>query len=456
MNNKKDFNKIVTFLKNNGFFFPTDEIYGGTQSLYDLADRGVIFKNLLIKKTTDFFLDLSDDLKFYQLDSSIIHKEDVFLASGHLKNFFDVYSECKDCNFRNRIDDLKDYFLQNNLDNETVFDTLLKQKKIHCLNCNSTNLSKFKKFNLMFELNYSLTDEKTKKVFLRPETCQGIFINFQNILKIFRPKIPFAILQTGKAFRNEVTAKNLFFKTKEFTQLEVELFCKKEDEENWFNFFTEKIFLYLINDLKISQENLKKYQYNQKELAHYSKKTTDIMFNFPFGWKELLGICNRGTFDLENHIRNSNSNLKIFDEETKHSFIPSVIEPSIGIERLMLALLIDYYEEDEKRVFLKIPFDLSIYQIAVFPLAKKLKDDAKKVYLSLKKIKKYRVIFQDNASIGKLYHKYDAIGTFFAITFDFDSLNDNCVSLRFRDSKEQKRISIQNIDLEIDKIINEM
>lgn len=415
--------KLVALCKRRGFIFPGSEIYGGLNGTWDLGPAGTLLANNIKNEWWKSMVLENDNI--VGIDSSIIYNQKVWQASGHLASFTDPLIECKICHERFRADNKKE---------------IAEHVKLHEGKNEWTDV---KKFNLMFKTHIGPTEEQGSEVYLRPETAQGIFINYKNVLESTRVRIPFGIAQIGKGFRNEITTGNFLFRVREFEMMELEYFVKPDDAAKAYEDWIEKRFDWYV-DLGIDPKNLKKQELDKKELAHYSKGTTEIWYNWPFmGFAELEGIANRGDYDLSVHQKASGRDLSYFDEETKDKFLPYVIEPSVGVGRAMLAFLLDAYQEDGNRVFLKLHPRLAPYKVAVFPLLankKDLLDKARSIYEDLRK--NMMVVWDDRGNIGKRYFAQDEIGTPFCITVDFQTLEDDTVTVRNRDTGKQDRISI--------------
>jgi glycyl-tRNA synthetase len=455
--------KIVNLAKQRGFVYPGSEIYGGLSNTWDYGPIGVLLKNNIKKAWWHKFVTESD--LNVGIDSAILMNKKIWEASGHLENFSDPLIDCKDCKARFRADDLIDEFIKENPDdsytdlkpdamsNEELEYFILKHN-IVCPKCGKNNWTKIRKFNLMFKTYQGVTDDSKNEIFLRPETAQGIFVNFKNVQRATRKKLPFGIAQIGKAFRNEITPGNFIFRTREFEQMELEFFCRPEEDLEWFSYWKKFAMDFLLS-IGLKNELLKYKDHAKEELSHYSVATTDIIFNFPFGWGELWGIADRTDFDLKKHMEESGEDLTFFDELKKEKFIPYCIEPSLGVDRLMLAALVSAYEEEklenEVRRILHLHPLLAPYKVAILPLSKKLSVPAKKIHKDLSFY--FSADFDDTGSIGKRYRREDEIGTPFCITYDFDSNDDNMVTVRDRDTMKQKRIPIADIkNMLLDKL----
>ena len=441
--------KIVSLCKRRGIIFPGSEIYGGLANTWDYGPYGVEIKNNIKKSWWNTFIQNRKDM--VGLDSAILMNPKVWEASGHVTSFSDPLMDCKSCKERVRGDKLIEEHLgveaASGLSHDEIFDTII-EKKLACPNCGKTNFTKPRSFNLMFKTYQGVLEDTSTLVYLRPETAQGIFVNFKNVLNTTRKKIPFGIGQIGKAFRNEITPGNFTYRTREFEQMEIEYFIKPGTENENFDMWKELSYNWFLN-LGMKKENLRIREHTAKELSHYSKMTVDIEYKFPFGWGELEGIAYRGNYDLTQHINHSKEDLQFFDQEKNEKYIPHVIEPSIGVERTMLCFLIDsYHEEDvkgEKRVLLKLNPELAPVKAAVLPLSKKepLNIKSFELYKNIQKI--FNAEYDETGSIGKRYRRQDEIGTPFCITYDFDTETDKKITIRERDSMNQERIPLDNV-----------
>ncbi|MDI6603638.1 MAG: glycine--tRNA ligase [Thermoanaerobacteraceae bacterium] len=445
--------KIVSLAKNRGFVYPGSDIYGGLANTWDYGPLGVEFKNNIKKAWWSKFIHQSP----YNvgIETAILMNPETWIASGHVGGFSDPLMDCKDCKSRFRADKLIENYLKSkgedvNVDGWTNDEMLnfIKDNNLPCPMCGSHNFTNIRKFNLMFKTFQGVTEDSKAEIYLRPETAQGIFINFKNVLRTTRKKIPFGIGQIGKSFRNEITPGNFTFRTREFEQMELEFFCKPGEDLEWFKYWKEYCMNWLLN-LGLKKENLRFRDHSKKELSHYSNATTDIEYIFPFGWGELWGIADRTDFDLKRHMEHSGVDLSYSDPVTNEKYVPYCIEPSVGADRVALSFLIDAYNEEEVgegdiRVVLKLHPALAPIKAAVLPLSKKLSENAYKLYDNLRE--KFVVDYDETGSIGKRYRRQDEIGTPFCITYDFDSINDNSVTIRERDSMEQIRIKIDEVE----------
>ena len=446
LNSEKTMEKIVALCKNRGYVYQGSEIYGGLSNTWDYGPLGVEFKNNVKKAWLKKFVQESP----YNvgLDSAILMNPQVWVASGHVGGFSDPLMDCRECKTRHRADKLIEEVGGDA--NAMTFEQMadyIREHKVACPACGSTNFTDIRKFNLMFKTFQGVTEDAKNEIFLRPETAQGIFVNFANIQRTTRRKLPFGVAQIGKYFRNEITPGNFVFRTREFEQMELEFFCKPGTDLDWFYYWKDYCKQFILN-LGIAEENIRLRDHSAEELSFYSTATTDIEFLFPFGWGELWGIADRTNYDLTQHQTHSGKSLEYFDPETNERYIPYVIEPSLGADRIALAFLCDAYDEeviDEKdtRIVMRLHPFLAPYKAAILPLSKKLGEKAEEVRAMLSK--HFMVEYDDAGSIGKRYRRQDEIGTPFCITYDFDSLEDQCVTVRDRDTMQQERIAIDNL-----------
>ena len=459
-NSMKNMETVVTLAKGRGFIYPGSEIYGGLANSWDYGPLGVELKNNIKRAWWKKFV--QECPYNVGLDSAIIMNPETWVASGHLGGFSDPLMDCKNCKTRHRADKLiEDYVAQNGLsDNpaamsDAQMSEYIKEHGIACPDCGSHDFTDIRKFNLMFKTFQGVTEDSTSTLYLRPETAQGIFVNFKNIARTTRKKVPFGVAQIGKSFRNEITPGNFIFRTREFEQMELEFFCKPGTDLEWFEFWRGYCRDWLLN-LGMDKDSLRLRDHDKDELCFYSKATTDFEFLFPFGWGELWGVADRTDYDLTQHANHSGESMEYFDPETNEKYIPYVIEPSLGADRVLLAFFCNAYDEetDEKgdtRVVLRLHPALAPFKAAVLPLSKKLSDKAGEVYTELSKY--FNIDFDDAGSIGKRYRREDEIGTPICITYDFDSLEDGCVTVRDRDTMEQKRIPIADLKAYIEKAV---
>ena len=447
-NTEKTMEKIVSLCKTRGFVYPGSEIYGGLSNAWDYGPLGVEFKNNVKRAWWKKFVQESP----YNvgLDSAILMNPQVWVASGHVGGFSDPLMDCKDCKTRHRADKLiEDTGVNPAGWSFEQMSQYIKDNNICCPDCGSCNFTDIRKFNLMYKTYQGVTEDSKSEIYLRPETAQGIFVNFLNIQRTTRRKVPFGVCQIGKSFRNEITPGNFIFRIREFEQMELEFFCKPGTELEWFAYWKDYCKQFLLS-LGMQEENLKLRDHEQKELSHYSNATTDFEYKFPFGWGELWGVASRTDFDLTAHQTTSGKSLEYFDPVTNEKYLPYVIEPSLGADRVALAFLVEAYDEEvvdeaknDTRVVLHFHPYLAPFMAAVLPLSKKLGEQATEVYHALQK--KFSVDYDDAGSIGKRYRRQDEIGTPFCITYDFDSVEDGCVTVRDRDTMDQIRMPIADL-----------
>ena len=451
-NSKKTMEKVVALCKTRGFIFPGSEIYGGLANSWDYGPLGVEFKNNVKRAWWKKFV--QESRYNVGLDAAIIMNPETWVASGHVGGFSDPLMDCKQCKARHRADKLiEEYAFENGTnDNPAAWSfeemaTFIKEKGIACPLCGGKEFTDIKKFNLMFKTFIGVTEDSSNTVYLRPETAQGIFVNFPAIARSTRKKLPFGVAQIGKSFRNEITPGNFVFRTREFEQMELEFFCKPGTDLEWFNYWKNFCHQWLL-DLGMRDENLRLRDHDPEELAFYSKATTDFEFLFPFGWGELWGVADRTDYDLSQHENHSGKDMKYFDPETNEHYTPYVIEPSLGADRVALAFLVDAYDEEEigegdVRTVLHLHPALAPVKAAVLPLSKKLSEKALELYDEL--AREFPVDFDETGSIGKRYRREDEIGTPFCVTYDFETENDGCVTVRDRDTMQQVRIPLSEV-----------
>ena len=456
-NTEKSMEKLVALCKGRGFVYAGSEIYGGLANTWDYGPLGVELKTNIKNAWRKKFI--QENPYNVGLDSAILMNPQTWVASGHLGGFSDPLMDCRECKTRHRADNLIEDFDGTNVagwSNEQMMD-YIKEKAIACPSCGKHNFTDIRQFNLMFKTFQGVTEDSKNELYLRPETAQGIFVNFANIQRTTRKKVPFGVAQIGKSFRNEITPGNFIFRVREFEQMELEVFCKPGTDLEWFEYWRAfcRDWLY---SLGIKEENLRLRDHDPEELCFYSKATTDFEYLFPFGWGELWGVADRTDYDLTQHINTSGKSLDYFDPETNERYIPYVVEPSLGVERLFLTILTEAYDEEvvdaeknDTRVVLRFHPTLAPFKCAVLPLSKKLNEQATEVFTKLSK--KFNVDFDDAGSIGKRYRRQDEIGTPFCITYDFDSIEDGCVTVRDRDTMEQVRISIDELEAYIEEKI---
>ena len=453
--------KLVALCKNRGFIFPGSEIYGGLANTWDYGPLGVEFKNNVKKAWWKKFV--QENTLNTGLDCAILMNTRTWKASGHLGGFSDPLMDCKNCKTRHRADNLVEAYCQKHgldvkveaMDNDAL-EAFITEKKIVCPACGKSDFTPIRKFNLMFKTFQGVTEDSVNTVYLRPETAQGIFVNFKNVQRASRMRVPFGIGQIGKSFRNEITPGNFIFRVREFEQMELEFFCEPETDLMWFQYWRSFCHDWLIS-LGIKEEELRLRDHAKEELSFYSNATTDIEFLFPFGWGELWGIADRTDYDLTQHMNNSGEDLTYFDDSKNEKYIPYVIEPSLGADRVVLAFLCSAYDEEEigtpekpdtRTVFHFHPA-LAPVKIGVLPLSKKLNEQTEEIFIRLSK--KYNCEFDDRGTIGKRYRRQDEIGTPFCVTYDFDSGEDGMVTVRDRDTMEQERIKIADLEAYFDE-----
>jgi len=460
-NQDKTMDKIVALCKSRGFVYAGSEIYGGLANSWDYGPLGVELKNNVKRAWWKKFVQQSP----YNvgLDSAILMNPQTWVASGHVVNFNDPLIDCKSCKMRHRADKLiEEYNAQNGIEmtvealtNEEMT-AYIREKGIPCPGCGKSEFTEIRKFNMMFKTHQGVTEESATQLYLRPETAQGIFVNFKNIQRTTRRKIPFGVSQIGKSFRNEITPGNFTFRTREFEQMELEFFCKPGTDLEWFNYWKNYCHRWLL-DLGMTEENLRLRDHEKEELSHYSNATTDFEFLFPFGWGELWGVADRTDYDLKAHQSESGQDMTYFDQETNEKYVPYVIEPSLGADRVTLAFLIDAYDEEvidaeknDVRTVLHLHPALAPYKCAILPLSKKLSAKAQEIFENLSG--SFMCDFDDAGSIGKRYRRQDEIGTPFCVTVDFETVGDenaagdNMVTVRERDSMEQVRMPIAELE----------
>ncbi len=454
-NTEKSMEKLVALCKGRGFVYAGSDIYGGLANTWDYGPLGVELKNNIKKAWLKKFV--QENPYNVGLDSAILMNPQTWVASGHLGGFSDPLMDCKECKTRHRADNLIESFDGTNVagwSNEEM-KNYIDEKNIPCPDCGAHNFTDIRQFNLMFKTFQGVTEDSKNELYLRPETAQGIFVNFANIQRTTRRKVPFGVAQIGKSFRNEITPGNFIFRVREFEQMELEFFCKPGTDLEWFDYWRSycRDWLYSLN---IKEENLRLRDHDADELCFYSKATTDFEYLFPFGWGELWGVADRTDYDLTQHINTSGKALDYFDPTTNERYIPYVVEPSLGVERLFLAIMTEAYDEEvvdaeknDTRVVLHFHPTLAPIKAAVLPLSKKLNAEAEEVYHMLQK--KFMTEFDDSGSIGKRYRRQDEIGTPFCITYDFESAEDGCVTVRYRDTMQQERVKIDELVAYIEK-----
>ncbi|MFR6072193.1 MAG: glycine--tRNA ligase [Faecalitalea cylindroides] len=448
--NEKTFNDVVAHMKSTGFVYQGSEIYGGLANTWDFGPLGIELKNNIKNAWWKRFI--QEDPNNVGLQSAILMNPNVWVASGHVGGFSDPLMDCKECKSRFRADQLIEEATNHEVNcskmtNEEMEDYIANHD-IVCPKCGAKIFTGIRQFNLMFKTFQGVLEDAKSTIYLRPETAQGIFVNFKNVQRTMRKKLPFGIGQIGKSFRNEITPGNFIFRTREFEQMELEFFCKPGTDLEWFEYYCNACVQFL-KDLGLSEENIRLRAHDPEELAHYSNGTSDIEYNFsePIGWGELWGIADRTDFDLKAHQTTSKQSLEYFDQETNSKYIPYVIEPSVGVERLILAVMCEAYEmqqlENDERLVLHLHPYLAPYKVAVLPLSKKLNDQASKVFSDL--ASEFTCTYDDAQSIGKRYRRQDSIGTPFCVTVDFETEKDNCVTVRDRDTMEQERVALSEL-----------
>ena len=460
---EKTMDKIIAVAKARGFVYQGSEIYGGLANTWDYGNLGVELKNNVKKAWWKKFIQESP----YNVgvDCAILMNPQTWVASGHLGGFSDPLMDCKECKERFRADKIiEDFAQEHDIELESSVDGWSQEKmkafiddnNVPCPSCGKHNFTDIRQFNLMFKTFQGVTEDAKNTVYLRPETAQGIFVNFKNVARTSRKKIPFGIGQIGKSFRNEITPGNFTFRTREFEQMELEFFCKPDTDLEWFAYWKDFCVSWL-KDLGLKDEELRIRDHDKEELSFYSKATSDIEFLFPFGWGELWGIADRTDYDLSRHMEVSKQDLTYFDDEKKEKYIPYVIEPSLGADRMVLAFLCSAYDEEnigteekpDVRTVLHFHPALAPVKIGVLPLSKKLSEGAQKVYAQL--AKKYNCEYDERGNIGKRYRRQDEIGTPFCVTYDFDSEEDGAVTVRDRDTMEQERVKIEDLNAYFEK-----
>ena len=453
-NTEKTLDKIVALCKGRGFVYPGREIYGGLANTWDYGPLGVELKTNIKNAWRKKFI--QENKYNVGLDSAILMNPQTWVASGHVGGFSDPLMDCKDCKTRHRADKLieDNGGDANGWTNEQMM-TYIREHGIKCPNCGSTNFTDIRQFNLMFKTFQGVTEDSKNEIYLRPETAQGIFVNFANIQRTSRKKVPFGVAQVGKSFRNEITPGQFIFRVREFEQMELEFFCKPGTDLEWFQYWRSYCKNFLLS-LGLKEENIRLRDHSPEELCFFSKATTDFEFMFPFGWGELWGVADRTDYDLTQHQKTSGKSLEYFDPETNEKYIPYVIEPSLGVERLFLAVVCDAYDEEQledgtSRTVMHLHPALAPVKAAVLPLSKKLSEKAGELHDELAKY--FNVDFDDAGAIGKRYRRQDEIGTPFCITYDFDTETDGCVTVRERDSMQQVRIPLTEVKAYIEERI---
>ena len=455
-NTEKTMEKIVALCKNRGFVYAGSEIYGGLSNAWDFGPLGVELKNNVKRAWWKKFV--QENPYNVGLDSAILMNPEVWVASGHVTTFNDPLIDCRSCKMRHRADKLAEAYNHDNQITDVNIEAMtgeqlvayIREKQIPCPGCGKSDFTDIRKFNLMFKTHIGVTEDTQSAVYLRPETAQGIFVNFPNIQRTTRRKLPFGVCQVGKSFRNEITPGNFIFRIREFEQMELEFFCKPDTDLEWFDYWRSYCHNWL-KSLGVKDENLRLRDHEKEELSFYSKATTDFEYLFPFGWGELWGVADRTNYDLTQHMNHSGQDLTYFDQEANERYVPFVVEPSLGADRMTLALLVEAYDEEmidaeknDMRVVMHFHPAVAPFKAAVLPLSKKLSEKANAVYTQL--AADFMVDFDEAGSIGKRYRREDEIGTPFCVTYDFDSENDGCVTVRDRDTMQQERVAISELN----------
>ena len=444
--------KLVALCKGRGFIYPGSEIYGGLANTWDYGPLGVELKNNVKRAWWKKFV--QENTLNTGIDCAILMNPNVWVASGHVGGFSDPLMDCRACKSRHRADNLIEDYMKKHHCEESIagwdnakMENYIREKQIPCPVCGKSDFTGVRQFNLMFKTFQGVTEDSVSTLYLRPETAQGIFVNFLNVQRTSRMKVPFGIAQVGKSFRNEITPGNFIFRVREFEQMELEFFCKPGTDLEWFAYWKEFCKNWLLG-LGIKEENLKLRDHDPEELAFYSNATTDFEFKFPFGWGELWGVADRTDYDLKAHMKVSGKSLEYTDPNTGEKYVPYVIEPSLGVERMVLAILCNAYEEEETdsetRVVLKLHHALAPYKVAVLPLQKKaLGEKSEEIYRTL--CKEFSCTYDEAGSIGKRYRRQDEIGTPYCVTVDFETLDNGTVTVRERDSMAQIRLPIERL-----------
>ena len=454
----KTFNKIVSHAKEQGFVFQGSEIYGGLSNTWDFGPLGVELKNNIKNAWWKKFI--QENPYNVGLQSAILMNPKVWEASGHLAGFSDPLMDCKQCKTRHRADHLIEEFSKGSVNpegwtNEQMMD-YIKENHVACPDCGAHDFTEIRRFNLMFKTFQGVLEDAKSAIYLRPETAQGMFVNFKNIQRVYRKKLPFGIGQIGKSFRNEITPGNFIFRTREFEQMEMEFFCKPGTDLEWYAYWKKFCMDWILSLNNNQSENLRYRDQSKEELSFYSVGTCDIEYMFPWGWGELWGIADRTNYDLSKHAEYSKTNMEYLDPTTNEKFIPYCVEPAVGVERLFLMFFTEAYDEEvinekDTRVVMRFSPYLAPVKAAIFPLRKDLKDKALEIYATLSK--EFNVDYDEAGSIGKRYRRQDAIGTPYCITVDPQTMEDNCVTLRDRDTMEQVRMPISELkDYILEKI----
>lgn len=455
---KKNFETIVNHVKNSGFVYQGSEIYGGLANTWDFGPLGIELKDNVKKLWWEAFV--SKNPYNVGLQSAILMNPKVWEASGHLKNFNDPLMDCKECKTRHRADKLIDAASNGSVNAEIMsteeMEEYIKDHNIVCPNCGKQNFTSIRQFNLMFKTFQGVIEDSAAAIYLRPETAQGMFVNYRNVQRTMRKKIPFGIGQIGKSFRNEITPGQFIFRTREFEQMELEFFVKPGEDLEWYKYWQD-FCLNFLYELGLTKDNLILREHDEEELSHYSVATCDIEYNYPWGFDELWGIADRTDYDLTQHQEHSKVNMEYLDPYTNEKYIPYCVEPAVGVERLMLAIICEAYDEetledDSTRIVMRFEPKVAPIKVAILPLSKKLEDKATEVFHDF--IKNFETEYDSAGNIGKRYRRQDAIGTPFCVTIDFDTLEDNQVTIRDRDTMEQKRVSLEEAKEIIKKAVS--
>ena len=451
------FEKIVNHVRTSGYVYQGSEIYNGLANTWDYGPLGVELKNNIKRLWWKKFV--QENPYNVGLDSAILMNPEVWVASGHLATFADPLMDCKQCKTRHRADKLVEEFdpsINGGAMSDEELEAFIKEHNIACPECGSHNFSGIRKFNMMFKTFQGVLEDSKSTIYLRPETAQGIFVNFKNVQRTTRKKVPFGIAQIGKSFRNEITPGNFIFRTREFEQMELEFFCRPGEDLKWYEYWKEYC-MNFVRNLGIKEENLRLREHAKEELCFYSKGTSDIEYKFPFGWGELWGIADRTDYDLSQHGKHSGTNFEYIDPSDNSRYIPNCVEPSCGVERLTLVTLCEAYDEevvkeDDTRIVMRLHPAIAPYKACIMPLSKQLSEKALEIYSDLSK--KFMLEYDEAGSIGKRYRRQDAIGTPMCVTIDFDTENDDSVTVRDRDTMEQVRIKISDLEKYIEEKIN--
>ena len=446
---EKKMDTIISHVKSSGFVYQGSEIYGGLSNTWDFGPLGIELKNNIKNAWWKKFIQSNPYNTGIQ--AAILMNPKVWEASGHLKTFSDPLMDCKSCKTRHRADHLVEEHSNGDVNGAKLSNEELKsyieEHKIVCPDCGSNDFTDIRQFNLMFKTFQGILEDSKNTIYLRPETAQGMFVNFKNVQRTSRKKVPFGIGQIGKSFRNEITPGNFIFRTREFEQMELEFFCEPNTDLEWYKYWQDFCMKWL-KDLGLTTDNLRLREHEKEELSFYSKATCDIEYLYPFGWGELWGIADRTDYDLTQHQNHSKTSLEYLDPTTNEKYVPYCVEPAVGVERLMLAFMTEAYDEEviddkDTRIVMRFKPALAPIKACIMPLSKQLKEKALEVYATL--AEDFNVEYDEAGSIGKRYRRQDAIGTPFCITYDFDSENDNMVTIRFRDTMKQERVKIEDL-----------